>query len=73
MRMPGRMYLGVVVTEVVFPLVPVDIELPKVVAVSHPIVPHVGCAEAGCLDGVLNETFGCCVVCFNWGGRLFMA
>jgi hypothetical protein len=54
-------------------LVPVDIELPKVVAVSYPVIPHVGCAEAGSFDGVVDEALCGCVVRFDWGGRLFMA
>ena len=62
------MCLGVVVTKVVFSFVPVDIELPKVVTVSYPIIPHVCCAEVGCLDGVMDESFGCCVVCLTGVG-----
>ena len=67
------MVLCKVVHEVVFTFLPVDEELTLFDSIPDPVESHVHCFGSLLLDGVVGDAAGACVVCFDWGGWLWVA
>ena len=69
----GRVVLGVVISKIGHPRLPVDKELPLVGPVLDPIKLHVDGLGSFLFDGVVCKTLSSGVVDLHGGGRLWMA